>query len=197
MDKKEFKPVLLYRKEDKVKELLKAYESKREILNIALGESQSILDRKLSNDEIIKLIATPGLFLSDLKNEIRLKFPFEKGTDGANLDLLGINYKEIDSTFARLSDSRAKYRIIEGEILPDKKQIEALEKSCDVYSTCREQNEIFEAATNLANTINEFAKLMQGTHVHFCRNISSGLLQPEFVDGKINAVVQPQEIKYI
>jgi hypothetical protein len=145
----------------------------------------------LEVDEVQKLIDSPALFLSNIKQEIKTKFPFPNGTDEANLGLMGISFKEIDSTFSRLNNSELRYKIVEGSVLPEPKQIKKFEAICDVFTKSEYQNQVHEAVTQLAESVNRLAELREGArnHIHFLTNLTGGLIQVGYIDDKVSAKV--------
>lgn len=154
----QFTPVLMYRDNEKINNALENDEAVKidllEKLTASVRAAESLIDRKLSKDEIQGILNNGfAPILAILKDT----FQFPKATDAFNLESMGLDISESKKLANQLS---AEYgtsgtAFIEGEFVFQADRKDQITEQFSVYSTTEKQNEAFEYTSKLVSILNE------------------------------------------
>lgn len=176
---------------DKIKQIeaLRDYENNVLILNDIINELQeNIVRTLLTAEQKQSLMEDARGFIDSLKIDIKSNFNFPHAKDSYNLDLLGIEYTKLNDLLSKLKSNYNPCKITgDGSLKAVDSHIKQLEKSCEVFTTSPEQNNVYKQLKTIADAAN----VLKAKHSN---NISSAVNY--FLERSFNNYIQYREGVY-
>lgn len=154
---KDFKPQFLYCRESKYNALLSEYKSGVFELNNLLQETEKLLDRGLTDQEIALLSKNKVSFV--LK-EVRSKFQFPAADESFNLEALGINIRPFKEASERTTLAPSyNYVFKDGKFHECEKYKKEIKEQFYIYTENERQNKALQLSKELLSIVSELEKM--------------------------------------
>lgn len=161
------KQILLYQDEQLARKLINDYKADIETLSMLIDAlERDVIHSEMTVDQKTSLSENPAEYTYSLRMEIKENYPFPAAAPIKNLELLGIDYGEVNALLQKLNSDSVPCEIGENEIKPLESHIEQIKKGCEVYAANDTQKQAHAELTAIVEAANKLLSLKAGKLIH-------------------------------